>query len=298
MQICMNWGNVAFDWNQARAFLVSADEGSFSAAARALGLTQSTLSRQVAGLETALGVTLFERAGRSLALTEPGRGLLDHFREMGAAAVRISLGASGRSQDVSGRVSISATEAVATCWLPSALRRIAENAPGIELELIITNRFVDLGQREADIAIRHARPHESHLVARLMRETTGHLYASSAYLDRIGRPRSLEDLRRATFVGFAPIERFRTALAGIGLPIERSQFRVVTDSGAVMSELIRQGFGIGVMTSDLGDAMPGVERVPAPLGPIAIPMWLTTHRELYTSRRIRLVFDILADTLS
>ena len=82
----MNWQAVAFDWNQARAFLATAEEGSFSAAARALGLTQPTLGRQVAALEAELGVTLFERAGRSLSLTRSGIDLLEHFRAMGEAA--------------------------------------------------------------------------------------------------------------------------------------------------------------------------------------------------------------------
>lgn len=294
----MNWTNISFDWNQARAFLVTAEAGSFSAAARALGLTQPTLGRQVTGLEETLGVTLFERASRSLALTDPGRALLEHFRDMGSAAARISLGASGRSQAVAGTVSISATDTFSTHWLPAALARLRKEAPGIDVELVVSDRAVDLGKREADIAIRHTRPHEHHLVARLLRESTAFLYASSRYLDSISRPQSLDALRHADFVGFAPLERFQGGLAAIGLPLERSRFRVVTDSGAVMCELIRQGFGVGVLSSDIGDAMPGVERIQVEVAPIVFPVWLVTHRELYTSRRIRLVFDVLAQELS
>ncbi len=76
IHICMNWQTITFDWNQARAFLVTAEEGSLSAAARALGLTQPTLSRQVAALEQTLGVTLFERVSKSLILTKPGSNWL------------------------------------------------------------------------------------------------------------------------------------------------------------------------------------------------------------------------------
>lgn len=85
MHICMDWQSISFDWNQVRAFLVAAEEGSFSAASRALGLTQPTLGRQVAALEERLGVTLFERLGRSLSLTESGLELLEHVRIMGDA---------------------------------------------------------------------------------------------------------------------------------------------------------------------------------------------------------------------
>ena len=110
----MEWKRSAFDWNQARAFLVTAEEGSLSAAARALGLTQPTLSRQVAGLEEALGVTLFERTSRALLLTKSGVELLAHFRTMGDAANAISVTATGQSDAVTGHVVISATDMMAT----------------------------------------------------------------------------------------------------------------------------------------------------------------------------------------
>src|SRR5262245_6334979 len=94
----MNWETVDFDWNQARAFLVTAVEGSLSAAARQLKQTQPTLSRQVASLEKHLGVTLFERVGKRLVLTATGTDLLEYARAMGDAAGLVALGASGRSQ--------------------------------------------------------------------------------------------------------------------------------------------------------------------------------------------------------
>ncbi len=111
------WQRTAFDWNQARAFLVTAEEGSLSAAARALGLTQPTLSRQVTGLEETLGVTLFERTSRALLLTQPGMELLEHFRSMGDAADRISIAATGQSETITGHVAITSTEMMATHYL-------------------------------------------------------------------------------------------------------------------------------------------------------------------------------------
>jgi len=83
MHKCMDWNSVNFDWNRARAFLVTAEEGSLSAAARALGMAQPTLGRQVDALEQELGVTLFQRVGRGLVLTPNGLELLDHVRAMG-----------------------------------------------------------------------------------------------------------------------------------------------------------------------------------------------------------------------
>ena len=136
----MNWRDVTFDWNQARAFLVTAEEGSLSAAARALGQTQPTLSRQVAALEDALGVTLFERVGKRLELTETGLDILDHFRGMGEAARSASLTASGRSEAVGGHVTITSTSAFATTYLPEAISQLRDLAPGVLVDILPTLR--------------------------------------------------------------------------------------------------------------------------------------------------------------
>ena len=117
----MDWASVGFDWNRARAFLVTAEEGSFSAAGRALGTSQPTVGRQVAALEEQLGVTLFERVGTRLELTQTGVDLLDHVRSMVDAATRISLTATGQSSSIAGTVSITASEAIAAYLLPPIL---------------------------------------------------------------------------------------------------------------------------------------------------------------------------------
>nr|WP_272213416.1 LysR family transcriptional regulator [Marinicella sp. W31]MDC2879371.1 LysR family transcriptional regulator [Marinicella sp. W31] len=126
----MKWDAVRYDWNQVRAFLATAEEGSLSAAARALKVTQPTLSRQVAGLEASLGVSLFERGTRSMTLTAAGRQLLAYAREMNNAANNISLAASGQCQAVEGEVRIAATNAMATYHLPAVVAKIRKLAPG------------------------------------------------------------------------------------------------------------------------------------------------------------------------
>jgi DNA-binding transcriptional LysR family regulator len=95
IHLCMDWRAVRFDWNHARAFAVVAGEGSFSAAARALGTSQPTIGRQVAALEEELGVTLFERVGKGLVITAAGAELVEHVRAMTDAATRVSRVATG-----------------------------------------------------------------------------------------------------------------------------------------------------------------------------------------------------------
>jgi DNA-binding transcriptional LysR family regulator len=294
----MNWQAVSFDWNRARAFLATAEEGSLSAAARALGQTQPTLSRQVAALEDDLGVTLFERVGRSLSLTQSGVELLDHFRAMGDAAGRISLAASGQSQAIEGHVRITATNVMATYHLPAVLKRIRETAPGIEIDVVASNEVRDLTRREADIAIRHGRPTQPNLIARRVRESSAHLYASTEYLDTHGRPRTASDLSDADFIGFDDPERLIPTLNALGLSLTRRNFKLTTASGTLIIALVQQGLGIGVLVKETAALLPCLEPVLPELDPIPVPIWLTTHRELHTSRRIRLVFDLLADALS
>jgi len=294
----MNWSSVSFDWNQARAFLATAEEGSLSAAARALGQTQPTLSRQVAALEEDLGVTLFERVGRSLSLTQSGVELLDHFRAMGNAASRVSLAASGQSQAIEGHVSITATNVMATYHLPTMLKRLRAIAPGIEVEVVASNEVHDLRRREADIAIRHVRPEQPDLIARLVRETTAHLYASTEYLDTYGRPKTASDISDAAFIGFERPESLLSFLNALGLSLTGRNFKISTASGTMMHELVKHGLGIGVLAKDTAEMTPGLEMVLLELDPIPVPIWLVTHRELHTSRRIRLVFDFLAEALT
>lgn len=288
----------AFDWTQARAFLATAESGSLSKAARGLGLTQPTLSRQVAALEADLEVVLFERLGRKLALTPTGLDLLDHFRDMGAAAERIALAASGHSQAVEGQVSITASDAFAVFILTPLLAELRDIAPGIDIEIIASNELRDLQRREVDIAIRHVRPLQPELIGRQVGEWRAGLYATAGYLAARGRPTQTEDLLGLDFLGFAPVDRLVATLVSFGLPVTRGNFRHVTDNGLVLVEMLRRGLGIGVSPSVIARFLPEVEPVLPDWPGIPVPLWLVGHRELLTSRRIRIVFDFLAERLA
>ncbi|WP_323785996.1 LysR family transcriptional regulator [Thalassovita sp.] len=287
-----------FDWNHVRAFLATAEEGSLSAAARRLGLTQPTLGRQVAALEQELGLMLFERVGRSLLLTRAGTELLDHVRAMGEAADRVALVASGQSQSIEGLIRITASDVFSAFVLPQALKRLRVQAPRLQIDIVAANDIRDLMRREADIAIRNRRPEQPDLVARLVKEATAHFYASRDYLDRMGRPQSPADLANHDFIHYGDAENMRDYLTPLGLPVTQDNFRIGSGSGLVGWELARQGFGIVPMDETVARMSPDMERVLPDLGPILFPVWLATHRELHTSRRIRLVFDLLADFLS
>ncbi len=294
----MSWNGLTFDWNRARAFLVAAEEGSYSAAARALGLTQPTVGRQVAALEAELGVVLFERVGHRLQPTEAGFDLLDHVRAMGEAALQLSLSAAGQSERLAGKVRITAGEAIAAYLLPPVLRELRAAHPAIEIELVATLDTSDLRRREADIAVRNFRPTEPDFIARKLPERRGWMYAAPSYLERVGPVETLADLRRTDFFGFGDPELMAKNMARYGLHVGAENFTITVANHLVQWQLAKAGLGICMMMEEVGDAEPAVVRVLPELSPrFPVEMWLVSHRELRTSRRVRAVFDALVAAL-
>jgi DNA-binding transcriptional LysR family regulator len=294
----MDWRSVKFDWNRARAFLVTAEEGSLSAAARALGMAQPTLGRQVDALEEELGVVLFERVGRGFTLTPSGMELLGHVRAMGDAANRVSLTAAGQSQSIEGKICIAASETYAALLLPPIIAKLRRAEPGIEIEIVASSTASDLRRREADIAIRNFQPIEPDLIAKKIRDVPARLYAAPSYLERIGNPLLPYDLRHADFISIDNSGMFLKGLNALGLNLTKRNFPIMTENYLVMWELVKHGLGIGILDGNIGDAEPRVRRALPDLDPFMFPIWLVAHRELNTSRRVRVVFDLLAAELA
>ena len=289
--------NAPFDWSRLRAFLTTAETGSLSAAARQLGLTQPTLGRQVSALEDELGLVLFERTGRALRLTDAGRDLLADARIMQDAAARITLIAQGRAQSLEGLVRVTASDMTSTYILPEILVRLRSMAPRLRVDVIAANDIRDILAREADIAIRHVRPTEPDLIARLIADAPAHLYASKEYLNTRGTPVTAEDLSTHDFVGMGDDDRLIAALQEWGVAIDASQFTTSSANGSTAWALGRKGFGIVPMSDDIARDFPDMVRLLDGVADITFPVWLVTHRDLHTSRRIRLVFDLLAEML-
>lgn len=294
----MDRRSIKFDWNRARAFLVTAEEGSLSAAARALGMAQPTLSRQVSALEAELGVLLFERVGHGLELTNSGRQLLEHVRAMGEAANSFSLTSHGQAQAIEGNVCISVGQSYAVHFLPPIIAKIRQLEPGITIELEISNKPSDLKRREADIAIRNFRPTEPDLIAKKISETDGCLYATHKFIENLGNPKTPYDLRDADFINIDKNMGLQKALNSMGFNLTEKNFPILSEDHIVSWEMTKSGLGIGIMDADIGDSEPLVARILPDLEPFLIPIWLVAHRELNTSPRIRMVFDLLAKELA
>ncbi|MFC4723796.1 LysR family transcriptional regulator [Glycocaulis abyssi] len=299
----MGWKSVSFDWNRMRAFLVTAEEGSLSAAARSLNSSQPTIGRQVSALEDELGVALFERVGTRLELTAAGLELVQHAQAMSDAAARASLTASGQSQAIEGSVCISAGEMFAGHALPPIIEKLRRQEPGIEIEIVASNSTSDLRRREADIAFRAFQPSHADirlthpdLFAEKVCDMASRFYASSDYLERAGYPQTREALCGADFIDFDDTGAYRGYLNQLGFNLAPRNFPVRAESHLLQWELAKQGVGIVTTLEMIGDAEPSMQRV-LPDFAMVRSMWLVMHRDLKTSRRVKMVFDYLYSEL-
>lgn len=294
----MSAETVDFDWNRARAFLAAAETGSLSAAAARLHCTQPTITRQIAALERELNVTLFERVGRSVVLTKAGLDLLDHVRTMAEGANLLSLAASGQSQTIDGRVRITASDMTAAFVLPPILEKLRQAAPYLQIDIGADNDVRDLLLREADIAIRHLRPEQPNLIAKLVSEDPMRFYAVDSYAEFYGLPKLNADISQHQFVSFGDADRMVGYLRPIGFDVTEGNFRYVSNSQIVEWEIARNGHAIAIMTDRIASGFPEFQPVLTEVESFTLPIWLVAHRELQTSRRIRLVFDILAESMA
>ncbi|WP_255552379.1 LysR family transcriptional regulator [Maritimibacter dapengensis] len=293
----MDWSATTFDWNRARAFLVTAEEGSLSAAARALGLAQPTVGRQVEAFQDELGVVLFERAGHSLTLTPAGHALLDHARAMGEAAIGLSRVAYGQNDEIDGRVTIAASDAYAGILLPPILERLQAQEPRISVSIVVSNDAADLLRREADIAIRNFQPKEPDLIAKRLRTAHARFYASPDYVDALGEVTKPGELGSARFIGLDDTGLMLGMLQQLGFPITDDNIPLRTGNFLVMWALVKRGLGIGVLDDRIGDNDPDVVRVLPDMPPLEFPLFLVAHRDIHQSRRLRFVWDFLSVAL-
>ena len=286
----------SFDWTLMRSFLAVLERGSLLAAARQLGSSQPTLGRHVAELESQLGTALFERTGRGLVPTRVALSIADHARAMADSADAIGRTLTGQSKQLVGAVRITAVQTVAVHLLPPILARLRAQEPGIAIEVVASNAISNLLRREADIAIRMVRPEQSSLIARRIGSLDVGAYAHENYLRRRGVPETLADLRQHDLIGFDQGDLIIRWFEKAGVAIGRDAFAIRSDDHLVLWEALRAGLGIGFAATWLGDRETAVRRI-LPDVISAIPVWLTVHREIRSSARIRAVYNFLAQAI-
>ncbi|MCU1778343.1 LysR family transcriptional regulator [Pseudomonas sp. 14P_5.3_Bac1] len=278
-------------WELYRSFLGVLKEGSLSGAARQLGITQPTVGRHIAALEAALGVVLFTRSPTGLLPTAVAHTLRAHAETMERTAAALERAASSQGDEVRGVVRVSASEVVGVEVLPPIITALRRQHPHLRVELILTNRLIDLLQLEADIAVRMVRPSQEQLLARRVGLIEVGLHARDDYLHERGMPVQMQDLVGHSLIGFDQENAFIRSLAIKGF--ERSAFAISSDSDLAQLALIRAGAGIGGCQVQLAKQNPRLQRVLPQAFAFKMDTWVTMHEDLRNSPRCRVTFDAL-----
>ncbi|MDP1732693.1 MAG: LysR family transcriptional regulator [Devosia sp.] len=286
------------DWSLWRSFAAVVEHGSLSAAARAIGLSQPTLGRHVEALEQALGVTLFERTLQGLKATDTALRLFEPVAGAQRALAEAAILAEGSTSALSGSIRITSSTVTSHYVLPPLLRDLRETFPQIAIELVPSDSVENLLLREADIAVRMFRPTQLELIAKRLGEIPVVACAHQSYLTARGTPGSLDDLANHDLIGFDRSDLIIGTARSMGFELKRGDFIVRTDSHTGMWELMKAGLGIGFAQAGLVRDTAGMVAVLPGFGVPPLQVWLTTHRELFTSRRIRAIYDRLGEGLA
>jgi DNA-binding transcriptional LysR family regulator len=217
---------------------------------------------------------------------------------MEAGADQLARSVSGAEAGVSGTVRLTASQPVACLLLPRVLAQMRIALPEIQVELVASNEVSNLLRREADIALRMVRPAQASLVARRIASVTLGAYAHRDYLKRRGTPRKLADLLQHDLIGNDRDPAILQGFAAFGHPVTPQAFALRTDDLIAYWEAVRAGLGVGFIADFVARSDPGVVALVLPALKIPpMPVWLTVHREIRTSKRIRAVYDFLSQAV-
>lgn len=284
-------------WDFYRTFLSVLKEGSLSAAARDLGLTQPTVGRHIDALETAIGFQLFMRSPQGLVPTDAALELKPHAEQLAFNAAALLRAATGQGNAVRGTVRISASEVIAIEVLPPMLAALNDRYPDLVIELSVSDLVEDLLRQEADIAVRMVAPEQDALITRRIGGIPLGLHAHRRYLDKHGVPEKLEDLLNHRTIGFDRESAFVRAIRKRVplLDLMRPSFRA--DSNLAQLAAIRAGFGIGVCQLQLARPDTDIIRLFENEFELPLETFVVMHENLKTTPRCRVTFDALVEGL-
>lgn len=279
------------DWEDVHFFLEVTRLGSLSAAARALGVTHATVGRRIASLERILRVQLFDRQGGKFALTSAGQSAAAAAGAMADGAQAIRRMTAGPSDAVVGKVRVTATEVFGSYFLMSRMRGLVEQNPGLDIELIIHSRNLSLARRDADLAVRHARPEGALVIARKIADYASHFYADRAYVEaRKGQP--LDFIGFTDDVAHGPMAVHTVRAAG-----NEQRYALKVNTLFARLAAVRAGLGVGIVPKFVSHQYPDLVEVDVGVQPLVRELWLVAHPDVRAVARLRVTFDYMASAI-
>ena len=234
-------------------FVAVMEAGSFVGAARRLGVPPSTVSARVAALERRLGVTLIQRTTRQLRPTDAGQRYFEEcrlaLRQLESAEEE--LGDSQRGE--SGRIRLTSAVDIAQTLLPPVIAGFRSAYPGVRVELVVTDKILDMIAEKIDLAIRPGPMRDSSLIARAFHQGPTGLFASAAYLKRHGMPKSVTELEKHQIVGFSRMPGKLRMMRGNRQVELKFEGMVSCDDMMTARALVEEDLGIGFLPAFLAE---------------------------------------------
>lgn len=281
------------DWDDLRFFLAVARAGTTVAAARTLGVNQSTVVRRIDGLERRLALQLFVRHRAGYRLTPQGEALVPQAAAVEAAAQAFARGAAVLDDSLTGTLRVTTAEGMALGLVPQLLNAFHRRHPSIQVNLVIDDRYHDLADGEAEVALRAGPPGDGHLVGRKLCDQAWAVYAGQAYLQHHGRPATPEELNAHRAIGFeGAIENITPAR---WLRQVAPRCTIASRSNSVLGLLLaaQSGFGLALLPCQIGDAEADLLRVIGPQPGLVGDFWILTHPDLQQKAKVRAFFDFM-----
>jgi len=286
------------DWDDLRVLLAIHRTGSLAGAAANLDINPTTVGRRLSALEERAETRLFDRTPDGYVLTAAGRDILPRAERMEAEALGAEREIAGADGRLSGVVRVTVTEMLATRFIAHHLARFAARCPEITLDLWCTNTVVNLSRREADVALRLARPREPDVISKPLAAIELALYASPAYLAARGAPADAErGLAGHTVIGFASSPPFRRENLWFDARTEGARVAMRSDSVSSIYAATAGGLGIALLPRAVADHDPRLVRVPTESSPEPRTVWQAMHKDLRGSARVRAVTELFAEIL-
>jgi len=291
------------DWDKLRIFYAVAEAGSFTHAGESLNLSQSAVSRQISTLEESIGVSLFHRHARGLILTEEGELLHKTAGEIFGKLAMIEGQLADSKQLPEGPLRITVAEFIGSTWLAPKLAQLREDHPDIQMTMLLDDRILNLGMREADAAIRLYKPEQPDLIQKHLTDIRFHICASKEYLKKNGTPKSVKDLKKHTLIGYpdnvpAPFADPNWLFRVAELESDTNSSVIQMNSIYGIFEAVKAGAGIAALPDymiatdkDVTQILPEVERAP-------VEVYFVYPEERRHSKRIGIFKDFLLKTVS
>jgi DNA-binding transcriptional LysR family regulator len=290
----MNRALAGWQWDDIRFFLAVARAGSLSGAARVLGVGHVTVGRRVTLLERRLGVKLLNRLPEGFSTTPSGQAILGQCAVMEGAALDLERIVAGRDSRTAGTVRLTTTEALAHRVVAPAIARLRRTHPALQVDLMVGVRTLDIARREADLAVRFARPTAPELVCRKLGDVAYSLYASRRYLARCGAPKRGGGLAGYDLIAFTGAPAAASPFF-MGEALDDARIAMRCDNPLVQLQSAAQGIGIAELACCLGDECTDLARIWPDEPPALRTAWLVVHQDLRRSARIRVVTSAIVE---